>query len=274
MKTLFYKIEALTNLHAGSGDANYGVVDNLIQRDVVTELPVIHGSSFKGAIKEHFEGVWENESDKNEKINYIFGDNDNSGNYRFLPALLLAIPLRSNKKPYYIATSPATIKELLRMTEDLGFSLDKEIKDTLEKLSKESITGNPKIFAITTGLAIENFESFDNLKIELNSKTKEFLGVMDDNLILLNESDFKTITNNSNLPVIARNQLVNGESKNLWYEQVVPRKSIFWTAIVIPDSKKYLTDFEKGLKEYVHIGANASVGYGFTKISRVKKDEK
>ena len=264
MKTYFYKIEALTNLHAGSGDANYGVVDNLIQRDVITELPVIHGSSFKGALKEHLKGLI-----NDTKIKFIFGHDDNSGNYRFLPALLFAIPVRSNKKPYYIATSPATIKEMLKMATDLGFSLNSEIKENLDKLSKVTFNDNPKVLSETSGLAIESFESFDKLEIELNLKTKEFLGIMDDNLILLNETDFKTITNNSNLPVIARNQLENGESKNLWYEQVVPRKSIFWTAIVIPDNEEHLTDFEDGLKKYVHIGANASVGYGYTKISRV-----
>ncbi len=230
-------------------------------------ISVIHGSSFKGAIKEHFEGVWENESDKNEKINYIFGGNVNSGNYRFLPALLFVIPVRSNKQPYYIATSPATIREMLKMITDLGFSLNSEIKENLDKLSKVTFNDNPKVLSETSGLAIESFESFDKLEIELNLKTKEFLGVMDDNLILLNEADFKTATNNSNLPVIARNRL--GEDKNLWYEQVVPRKSIFWTAVVIPDSENYFNDFESGFNSYVHIGANASVGYGFTKITRV-----
>ncbi|MCD4675191.1 MAG: hypothetical protein K8S18_04240 [Desulfobacula sp.] len=58
MTTTFYKIRTITNLHVGAGDANYGVIDNLVQRDVVTGLPVIHGSSLKGAIREFYEYSW------------------------------------------------------------------------------------------------------------------------------------------------------------------------------------------------------------------------
>ena len=36
MKTIVYQIEAITNLHVGSGEANFGVVDRLIQKDAAT----------------------------------------------------------------------------------------------------------------------------------------------------------------------------------------------------------------------------------------------
>lgn len=31
-----YFIQCITNMHVGSGDANYGIVDKLVQRDPVT----------------------------------------------------------------------------------------------------------------------------------------------------------------------------------------------------------------------------------------------
>jgi CRISPR-associated protein Cmr4 len=53
-----YFIQCITNMHVGSGDANYGVVDKLVQRDTITQHPTIHPSSLKGALREHFENEW------------------------------------------------------------------------------------------------------------------------------------------------------------------------------------------------------------------------
>lgn len=53
-KTDIYAIRCITNLHAGSGDATYGVIDKLVQRDPITNYPGIYAPSIKGAIREHF----------------------------------------------------------------------------------------------------------------------------------------------------------------------------------------------------------------------------
>jgi CRISPR-associated protein Cmr4 len=42
-----YIIKTKTNLHVGSGDINFGIVDNEVQRDTITNLPVINASSLK-----------------------------------------------------------------------------------------------------------------------------------------------------------------------------------------------------------------------------------
>lgn len=82
MKAHLYHIETISNLHVGSGEANEGVIDNLIQRDAITDLPVIHSSSLKGALREHFK--------TSKVVKYIFGSeaNDTScreaGAFRFL----------------------------------------------------------------------------------------------------------------------------------------------------------------------------------------------
>jgi len=47
-----YIITARTNLHVGSGDEAYGLVENRVQRDVVTQLPNINASGLKGALRE------------------------------------------------------------------------------------------------------------------------------------------------------------------------------------------------------------------------------
>ena len=53
MSFFAYKIDCITNLHVGSGDLNYNIVDNEVERDAVTGYPVIHASGLKGALREH-----------------------------------------------------------------------------------------------------------------------------------------------------------------------------------------------------------------------------
>lgn len=72
------------------------------------------------------------------------------------------------------------------------------------------------------------------------------------------------------LPVIARNQLDNGESKNLWYEEVVPAESRF-VFFVSYDDEEIFVKFDKIIQEgVIQIGANGSIGYGFCKITNLK----
>ncbi|MBK7696403.1 MAG: hypothetical protein IPI30_19460 [Saprospiraceae bacterium] len=54
MKPEFYLLRAVTNLHVGSGETNYGVIDKLIERDATTGFPCINSSGLKGAIKQKF----------------------------------------------------------------------------------------------------------------------------------------------------------------------------------------------------------------------------
>jgi CRISPR-associated protein Cmr4 len=54
MKTELYKITTLSNLHVGSGEINFDVIDNQVQRDAISNLPNINSSSLKGAFSENF----------------------------------------------------------------------------------------------------------------------------------------------------------------------------------------------------------------------------
>lgn len=79
---------------------------------------------------------------------------------------------------------------------------------------------------------------------------------------------FTSLCSNDNLPIIARNVLDNGTSKNLWYEQVLPAESILFTITNGPeDILKTLSDTIDN--EVIQIGANATIGYGFCKIHKL-----
>ena len=268
MKTYFYKIQALTNMHPGSGDTNFGVVDNMVQRDPATDLPVIHGSSLKGAIKEFFKP-------KNViNLEKVFGNNDNHGEYRFLPAMILAIPLRSNDKPYYMATSPDVIRQFLDLANELNFKLDEEIKKDLDKLKSIQFSDEKlKATEASQGLIIEDYENIDLLDESLSENTKNLLGITNNNLVILPDGEFVKMTDSQHLPVVARNQLENGQSKNLWYEQVIPRITVFIKPLLIPENDDEWSKFNETLiGEPVQIGGNASVGYGFTRFSLISQN--
>lgn len=72
------------------------------------------------------------------------------------------------------------------------------------------------------------------------------------------------------LPVLSRNHLENGVSKNLWYEEVVPRETLFGVAILAPTDDGHFEAFNATLTEQIiQIGANATIGYGLCKFQKL-----
>jgi len=251
-----YLISCLTNMHVGSGGANYGVIDNLVQRDSINDMPVIHSSSLKGALREFFKDKW---GEKDERLNYIFGKDtsrnpdskgkDEIGHYKFFPADLLVLPVRSNKRPFYRATAPMLIDTINAKAK--AFT------------NKDIISGNYAVNQPTisegTNVLLEDWRTVVNANFTPDTS-------LGDNVARFDDETFKKLA--KKLPVIARNQLDNGESKNLWYEEVVPRESRF--VFFVAKDKEYSTDFDHGLKDsIVQIGANASIGYGYVTITKI-----
>ena len=248
MKTHLFKLECLTDMHVGSGEANYSVIDNEVQKDtVLKDVPVIHASGVKGALKEHFEIEW---GIDDSKIKRIFGDKDNAGSYKFLSALCVARPLRvsSGDMPYVLCSAEDILKSFSALLEGLGMSE----------------------FYNYSGLAFDDnkkFVSAQSVEIEGEEcKVVENLGDAFAKLGLDNLAVAKTLRD-YDLPVRARNVLdENGQSKNLWYEELVPHKSVFYFAVIVPDGK---CELEFRPTEPVQFGGNASVGNGYTTITEV-----
>lgn len=78
--------------------------------------------------------------------------------------------------------------------------------------------------------------------------------------------DFSTLCDDEHLPIIARNRLDNGTSDNLWYEQVIPAETVFCAMIQDIDGEEPLNCLDG---KYVQIGANATIGYGLCKFTKV-----
>ncbi len=285
-KASLYLIQPLTNLHAGSGDTTYGIVDREVQRDPVTGYPVIHSSSLKGALRElfahHLNGNGSGNGHAHETVETVFGryiknQKENnvpfSGKYVFFEAKLLALPVRSNKRPFFLAVSPCTLTDFFDTLTAFGIEAG-ELQVKFEAVRNSSLFGSlskPLVRGDTDTheLIVEDFEDF---QVNDNNDWKEFLKTMHEkkllgeHVILFGDAHFAQLC--QQLPVIARNNLENGISTNLWYEEVVPRFSRFYTVILGPDGD---TTFEDNFPEnrIVQIGGNATVGYGQCKFQRV-----
>lgn len=274
MKTEFYVLTTMSNMHVGSGEYNVGVIDNLVQRDVINKFPNINSSSLKGAFREFFK------SEKNDDfIKRVFGsapkaqDDKASGSFRFFEANILSYPVRSNVVAYLRAVSIDVLKEFLlkikmfqkqndyrELVNVLNFLTDIDVKE------KKPIVFNTKL----DNAIVEDFE----LKAGIYSKDLDdtmraaLYKYFGKRVVLLHNNDFQRLCGENMLPVISRNYLESGESKNLWYEEVVPRLTQFYFPVMEED--RDADDFESKLSDsLIQFGGNASIGYGYSKIEPI-----
>lgn len=254
-----YLIQCVTNLHAGSGDTTYGVIDKQVQRDPVTNNPTIHASSLKGALREHFEQN-SKEIVSGEIISQIFGSNSrnngdsNSGYYKFLSADLLALPVRCTHKQFVHVFSENIAKSINQKLQTLtGRLLFREGLNYANTFYTNDMVA--EVFTEDVSLSVKpHIYPLEGSQFSLPFFRNQFAAANDDFV--------KSAV--TKLPVIARNNIEDGTSQNLWYEEVVPHQSLFITFIgtshIIPGFETVL------LNDIIQVGANATIGYGLCKF--------
>lgn len=249
-KTHVFRLRALTNLHAGAGDSFYGAVDKMVQRDAASNLPVVHSHSLKGALREYFE---EELSLNRDFVNRVFGtpvkgkaEDAKPGAYRFFSADLAALPVPEENpdapEAFHLAADGAALQRVADRLKQMGCAAWADTNALLTELQ-----GNG-------GLPLKKDGDFPRRFREAAAE----------------------------LPVVARNCLDNGKSENLWYEELVPRESVFLFAVQSgPTRDKDGNDrtaedetlFLNSLKnKTVQIGANATVGYGYCLLTLLTPD--
>jgi len=268
----FYLISAISNLHAGSGEGDFSIVDKQVQRDSVTRLPVIHASGIKGALREAAELPSRNTPPAT--ILTVFGSEPGDGKslqglYQFHDAKLLCMPVRSSHQMFFRATCPHIIQELQRDAGIFGRDFSVPIKNTLAALSNLQVQKGTPMFLTTQpipALRLEDWTAQHQIApagFDSNA-AKTLFG---ERLALLHDDDFADLC--MALPVIARNYLENGISQNLWYEEVVPRETRFYFPIIRPDEPSLLDGLFQQLNHRLQVGANATVGYGLCQINPI-----
>lgn len=255
MSCFAYKIECITNLHVGSGDLNYNIIDNEVERDAVTGYPIIHASGLKGALREHFKNKKDLPSDCS--IVEIFGqkagkEEIKAGSYKFLDAYLLARPMRvSGQLASIMVVSEKSVNDFIRRMN--AFGIDKYGTEFLSVDFPEGV--NFLSNAEGTSVEAEKTASIPSDAKKVLNRLSDLIG--DKYAVVKDFNDY-------DLPVVARNYLEDGISKNLWYEEVVPHDSVFYTIIISPDDGKELP-----LDKIIQIGGHASIGCGFTKFTKL-----
>lgn len=280
-------------MHVGSGDEAYGLVDNRVQRDVITGIPNINASGLKGALREYFDLKYgkntpriidifgTDNTPKNEKEENTENEDKKeievkkskkihqAGKFRFFNANLFSIPVRSNVKSFFRATCPHVISDLIDMMKTFDCSDTHDIKKHLNRLAQlKPESGTAFTFDKTDKDAVLEEHEHKIQYTELDSQTVTMIkSIIGENPVLMNDIDFDDICGDYHLPLIARNCLENGRSTNIWHEQVVPRESRFYFFLLKPRDIAYDLDFSS--RELVQIGGNASIGYGFTRIEKI-----
>jgi len=277
-----YTIKTLSNLHVGSGDVNYSVVDKQVQRDTITKMPIINSSSLKGALREFVKNssiakqhIANSEAPQaGDKLIYaIFGqkpklekgekEKKKAGDVLFSEGKLLTIPVRTDKKAFMYATCPMLLETYKDICEIYGFTLP-----DIDKLEfgyfSESVEG-------------ELIAEEQDFRLNRQESLKKLQPLIGDDVIYLTDNEFKEIV--TSLPIIARNHLENGESKNLFYEEVVPREAIFYMVLQFPykvlvaDSQviEHYEKFQAILADTkIYLGANTSIGYGLCQVKQIE----
>lgn len=265
MKKSIWFIKAETNLHVGNENtSSVGLIDKEIQRDVLTGIPCINASSLKGAMNEYATS----EANLSPEARLaIFGvDRGNGiketqkGGCLFFDAQLLLLPVQDDTKLYRLVTCKDVLDRYVSLLVKIGIDSD------CEKLYTDLV----------------------NALVDCSE------GHFDKETDIVECSQFEEYCSDDKLPIIARNcQIGKG---NLWYEQVLPHKSVFGTFLVYSpvidvtsksedtmaksannkaETNKVSIDMAKVITEtfdrkIVQIGANATIGYGYCSFIKVK----
>ena len=272
-------IYALTPLHVGVG-AEEGVVDLPVQKDILG-YPCIYSSSLKGALRSHFEL----NSDGNECIKTVFGDQDGVGGYNFQDAYLLAIPARMRPGIVVGVTSPYLLRNLYRyhsiynsgrLPDDINIEVDYESYIPLypePTLNDEIVVNEVSLRRRMGGTTL------NDIIRDLVGRVTNKLGrlVPYRNIIIVNDDLFKDVILPRSMMIVTRVSL-QGDTKKVsagpWTEEYVPPGSIFYTFI---NSNRWVEDedcLSKLLQDggfdergvMIFIGGNETIGKGFVYI--------
>ncbi|HOT58464.1 MAG TPA: type III-B CRISPR module RAMP protein Cmr4 [Spirochaetales bacterium] len=287
----------ISPIHAGAGSST-SVVDLPIQRERHTNWPHIQASSVKGALRQHFRRFAENEVKDGRKarefINYIFGnDSDNDKDYPIKDAKterlsntagiisvsdakLLAFPMRSNIAPFVHVTCPAVLKRLIDDLVFCGFEMNEiAIPTTIQNekaIVLKSVNGS---FNLQEKILLEDLVVEINGSNNLNAINEYITQI--ENLLLISDEDFNyCVSYCTEIQTQIKIDTATGTAKDraLRYQELLPANTLLYS-VVYYSASAFDTDLqaktvketvENGIKSFVQIGGDETLGRGICKI--------
>lgn len=287
MKTRLTLIHAMSPLHAGTGQS-VGAIDLPIARERPTGIPLIPGSSIKGALRAR--------STDPQWTRDIFGpdtanSSDHAGSVQFSDAHLLLLPVRSIRGTFAWVTSPFLIRKLARGARDAGLALSRlpvspamngccVLGDTLKLGQKVVFEDLDFIVDPDPG----NMASLRSFTVELaghlfpagSADHTEWRRSLEERICLIHD-DVMSILLDTAMEVTAHVRLDN-ETKTvqrgaLWYQESLPAESVLSGLAVAADvnavnsrskrEARELFDHVASLtRSLVQLGGKATTGQG------------
>lgn len=262
MKKELYYIDCITNLHVGAGDVNYNIIDKEVEKDPVTGNPIVHASGIKGALRDWAKKV--GGYDEN-KIAQIFGApcaseaTETAGTHSYFNAQLICRPMRACGSFASVkVTTLDVLRNFVETTMAFGFDIGINLGDLVEA---NFDFGDCEFLASVSGITTIEGEKVKVIadKTVVN-KIRNIIG-----------GEFAIVKEFSKyeLPVVARNNL-QMKSGGLWYEEYVPYGSRFYIIVL---SESDAIEAIPGTEDFIQIGGNSSIGYGFCKFKVFRKGE-
>lgn len=291
MATKMLFIHALTPLHAGTGQG-VGVIDLPIAREKATHLPLLPGSSLKGALRARA-------TDEKEQ-RHLFGPDtknasDHAGAVQFSDQRLLLFPVRSYAGTFAWATCTWVLRRFARDAALAGMSLPE--LPAAPAPEKAWYAQSTLLKAQGNKVVLEDFDfegageaKLDALADALAKAVRPgdagFAEDLKRRLIVLPDSSFDHLVEHAT-EVVTRIKLQDDvktvEPGGLWYEENLPAESILY-GLVLGESVRQRKGDEQGEKptaaealerlgalvgrcQVVQLGGKATVGRGVCRVS-------
>lgn len=284
----FITLQAITFLHPGTGQTT-GVVDQPIQREVHTGLPMFASSGFKGSLRDKAEHSWKDEP---EKVETVFGsqvetENPLAGSLSVTDARILAFPVRSLQQVFLWVTCPLVLKRLKRDAELIGLACP-DFNESVTPEEGKAIV--PQDSGLAGTLVLEQIQ-FVVDKEKNSSETSNFLlgklktdsGFDPKRLAIIADEDFEYLTNHctqiSTRIKLNDQKTTTGGGGNMWVEETLPPETIMYALAVCHAPRMQAKAKKQGEDDgpekvarlltdlvadgYLQIGGNETVGQGW-----------
>ncbi|WP_338709152.1 type III-B CRISPR module RAMP protein Cmr4 [Paenibacillus amylolyticus] len=289
----FFWLHCLSPLHIGSGEG-IGVIDMPIQREKVTEWPMIPGSSLKGVHRDYYRLNGKNEAWINKAFGQA-GDQDGAaGALVMTDGRILAFPVASRYGTFAYVTCPLVLKRLRRDAQAAGLAMD--IPD-LEVFESET-AGADEVWVsessvIRSGekeklnIFLDEFEgkasvstSFTKWAITISNYLFEDAPSRElwtERLALVSDEVFQYFTTMccEVTPRIRINEDTKTTVKGaLWYEEYVPTEAVFYGLIWCDrvggsfelQARNQLLEELEDSTLILQLGGNTTIGKGRTRF--------
>lgn len=282
-------LRAHSGIHAGVGQ-EVGTVDLPIQRERVTNFPVIRGPSLKGALRQ----MAEERLGKDSLVTLLFGPesnaSDHGGALSVGDARLLLFPMRSLAGTFAWLTCPFAVHRLKRDLQDSSLHAKCSLGAVPSVRNGQALVcdGSTVVFESRQGqpvklikmLVVENYglEAQENKEVSSLAAPLALPGLQADEikkrLALVEDSLFQNLVT-FGTEVVTRvhldDQTKTVKKGQLWTEELLPAESVLVALLVCSDARDEKRSQSSGdllrclcdtIQGRFQIGGNETVGYG------------